>query len=256
MAQHFSTLLAAAAMQPHTTVAALPLMEAAEQRLTMHTFNETAVQLPDMCMHQLFEQAAAEYPNANCLTSGLTGDSLTYSQVDAAANLLAHKLVDTGVAANVSVAVLTDKRPELYIALLAVWKAGGCYVPIDHKLPAARVQYIMEQAEAKVLLAESTIPSPAELLGVPTVHIDGGWGQFSSWSVANPGLRCNQADAAYILFTSGQPPMPLLPCLTDKLLTAIFCWCSHYLLFILCCRLHWTAKGRQGAPYWYCQRHA
>ncbi len=207
IARHFATLLAAIAAQPQVPLSSLDLMSVDERQLVLHTFNDTAAALPALCVHQHFERQAAAVPAASCLVSA-AGSSLSYGEVDARANQLAHALVAAGVGANVAVAVLMDKRPELYIGMLAVLKAGGCYVPIDHTLPAARVSFILQQAEVKLLLTDSGLAVLPQLPPVPTLHLDKGWAQFSGTPRSSPAARSSLADACYILFTSGSTGMP------------------------------------------------
>ena len=202
MTKHFSTLLATAVAQPSTAISALPLMEEVEQQLVLHRFNNTAAPLPELCIHQFFEQQAAATPVAKCLIQGDSGRSLTYAEVNARANQLAHCLVASGVCAGTAVAVLSDKRPELYIALLAVLKAGGCYVPIDPTLPAARVAVILQQSAAKLMLAESTIETLQQLPPVKTLHLDKDC-RSGGQPISNPPTTCKPTAAAYVLFTSG-----------------------------------------------------
>ncbi len=80
------------------------------------------------------------------------GERLTYGEVDARANQLAHWLLAHGAAPGVAVAVSMDKRPELYIALMAVLKAGAAYVPVDPSLPADRASFMLAQADCRILL--------------------------------------------------------------------------------------------------------
>ena len=93
---------------------------------------------------------------------------------------------------------------ELYVGLLAVMKAGGCYVPIDHTLPAARVQSILEQAGCSLMLAQRGVEALSALQSVSIVYLCADWQQFASQARSNPADRCHAADPAYILFTSGK----------------------------------------------------
>lgn len=103
-------------------------------------------------------------PGATCLVYG--GERVTYRQVETRSNQLGNWLVANGVTPNAAVAVCMDKRPEMYIALLAVLKAGGCYVPLDAGLPAETASFMLQQAECRVLLthvrgcdSESCLPA-------------------------------------------------------------------------------------------------
>ena len=93
---------------------------------------------------------------------------------------------------------------ELYLGLLAVMKAGGCYVPIDHTLPAARVQSNLEQSGCSLMLAQRGVEALSALQSVSIVYLSADWQQFASQPRSNPADRCRIADPAYILFTSGK----------------------------------------------------
>jgi non-ribosomal peptide synthetase component F len=125
MAQHLSNLLAAVTVQPAARLSSLGFLSVEEEQLVLHTFNDTAGTPPTMCVHQYFERQAAAMPQNTCLIDSTTGSSLTYSEVNCAANRLARHLIGAGIAADIPVAVLMDKCFEAYIALVAVLKAGG-----------------------------------------------------------------------------------------------------------------------------------
>ena len=93
---------------------------------------------------------------------------------------------------------------EMYLALLAVMKAGGCYVPIDHTLPAARVESILQQAGCRLMLTQEGVEALPALSAVDKVFLTGDWQQFGARQSTNPACRCSVTDPAYILFTSGK----------------------------------------------------
>ena len=125
MSQHLCSLLAAVVARPTARLSELDLLIPEERQTVLHTFNDTAGPTPKLCVQQLFEQQAAAQPHATCLIDSAAGDSLTYAEVNSAANRLARHLVSAGVATDVPVAVLMDKCLEAYIALIAILKAGG-----------------------------------------------------------------------------------------------------------------------------------
>ena len=211
MAQHLSHLLAAAVHGPETALSLLDILGTEERQLTLHTFNDTASAYPsDLTVHQLFEQAAEQSPSAVCLAGG--SERITYAAVNAAANQLAHWLVGRGVAAGCAVGVSLPKCPQLYIALLAVLKAGGYYVPLDPELPAERAVFMLRQTGVRLLLASASVQT-AELPSVEVAVLDQGWQQFTDQPLGNLQQRAGPADLAYCIFTSGstgQPKVQLL----------------------------------------------
>ena len=210
MALHLSNLLAAVAGQPALQLSRISLMTPEEEQLVLHTFNDTAGPLPALCVHQFFEQQAAATPVAVCLVDGRSGASLTYREVDARSNQMAAHLAAAGVAADKPVAVLMDKCFEVYIALIAVLKAGGCYVPIDHTAPAKRVINILQQCGARVLVTQAGSAPAAEQLpaGIDVLIADSLWQQFSSLPADSLQPRCQPNDLYTIMFTSGSTGEP------------------------------------------------
>ena len=204
MTRHLGNLLAAAAARPSAPLSELSLMDADEQRTVLHTFNDTAGPEPALCVHQFFEQQAAATPVAKCLIHCARGSSLTYSEVNVAANRLAHHLISAGVGAEMPVAVMMDKCFELYIAIIAILKAGGCYVPIDHTLPAARVSSILQQSGAQLLLASrTTIGMQTQLPQVNILVAQKRWRQFANLPADNMDRRSRLSNPVYLMFTSG-----------------------------------------------------
>ena len=210
MAKHLAVLAAAAIERPDDTVDSLPLMGPQEQQLVQHTFNDTAGPPLTLCVHQYFERQAAATPAAECLIDAASGVSLAYNEVNSRANQMAHHLIATGVAADVPVAVMMDKCFEVYIAFIAVLKAGGCYVPIDHTAPAARVRSILQQSGCQLLV---TTPAVAAIRGqippeVALLVAEQDWRQFADRPTANAEGRCRMTGLVYQMFTSGSTGEP------------------------------------------------
>lgn len=103
------------------------------------------------------------------------------------------------------------QQVELYLAMLAVMKAGGCYVPVDHTLPAARVESILEQAGCQLMLTQEGVDALPALQGVQKILLSSDWQQFQQQPKINPTGRCGVRDPAYILFTSGELLLTFTP---------------------------------------------
>jgi non-ribosomal peptide synthetase component F len=216
MAQHFATLLAAVVSQPELTLSQLDIMDQQERQLTLQTFNKTYAPYPaTQTLPQMFERMAARASMAACLVAG--DSQLSYAAVNTAANQLAHWLVSRGVATGCAVGVSLPKCPQLYIALLAVMKAGGYYVPLDPELPAERAMYMLNQTGVKLLLVSATAGT-AELPDVQVVVIDQGWERFRDQPMSNLRPQSGPTDLAYCIFTSGSTGQPKVRRLTNGLL--------------------------------------
>lgn len=144
-------LLMAALDAPDTGMYDLPLLPEAARDQVLVAFNRTEVPFPaDMCMHQLFEQQAAAQPRAPCIL--WKAGFLSYAEVDKRANQVANYLLRLPGDPLCPVAVLMDKCPDLYIAILGVLKSGRPYVPLDPDYPPERLAFSLEDAGANVLV--------------------------------------------------------------------------------------------------------
>ena len=163
--------------------------------------------------------AAAAFPS--CLSRRRLPSRLSYGTVNSLANQLARRLAEVGVTADVAVGVSLPKSVRLYISLLAVLKAGGCYVPLDPGLPAERAAFMLKQAGARMLLTDPG-SSISEVSSVQTMHVGdpmtADW-QCGSLPDGNLPLRCTPADLYSIIYTRSE--------------TTSYCACMH----VRACRL-------------------
>lgn len=153
------------------------------------------------CVHQLFEQQAAAQPEAICFIDGER--RLSYGTVNSLANQLARRLADAGVTADVAVGISLPKSVQLNVSLLAVLKAGGCYIPLDPGLPVERAAFMLKQAGARLLLTDPDC-SCSEVSSVQMMHVGdpvaADW-QCGSLPDSNLPLRCMPADLYSTIYT-------------------------------------------------------
>ncbi len=139
------------AADPRSRVSALDLVDAAERHRVLEEWNDTGRTVPEATVPELFEAQAARTPDAVAVVAG--GDQLTYGELDARATRLAWRLVtEHGVGPESVVAVFMERAPELIVAILAVLKAGGAYLPVDPHYPAERVAHTLDDARPVCLL--------------------------------------------------------------------------------------------------------
>ena len=152
MAEHYGRLLAHAVRRPETTLATLPIVTADEATTLLRTWNASATAYPaHRSVHELFEECAASTPDATAVVAG--GRSLTYGELNAHANRLARRLRTLGVATDQAVAVAAERTPAMVVALVAVLKAGGCYLPFDPADPAERLEFSFRQAGVRLMIS-------------------------------------------------------------------------------------------------------
>ncbi|MEU6460203.1 amino acid adenylation domain-containing protein, partial [Streptomyces sp. NPDC047065] len=164
----------------------------------------------------LFEEQAARTPDAVALASG--DQRMTYGELNEQANRLARVLTRRGVGPESVVAVLMDRSAELVVALLAVLKAGGAYLPVDPAYPRDRIAYVLEDAEPVCVLTTGALVEvlPAGL-AVPSLALDDldATAALATESSADPrgaadrpGTRTTEEHPAYVIYTSGSTGAP------------------------------------------------
>ena len=163
MVEHLKTLLQGIVNRPQQALSQLPLLTQSEERQLLIEWNQTAASYPqELCLHQLFEQQAARTPDSIALIC--EDERVTYAELDRRANQLAHHLLSLGVGPEIFVGLLLTRRTELVVALLAVLKAGGAYLPLESTYPQERLRFMMEDTSANILITEESLLSLANNL--------------------------------------------------------------------------------------------
>lgn len=136
------------------------------------------------------------------------GLRFSYADLDARANQLAHYLLAAGVAPGARVAILLPRSLQTYVALLAVLKAGGTFVPIDPSSPADRVGYMVDDAQVDLVLTTTALAALTVGSQPPTVHVDELESALAALPITRPSARVEGDPAAYIIYTSGSSGRP------------------------------------------------
>jgi len=203
MAQHLVTLLAAIVTAPTLPLAGLAMSSDAE-RAWLASLNQTAF---DFCapqtFHQLFEAQVTRTPEALALICG--GERWTYAQLNRQANRLARHLRDVGVGAEVHVALLLDRSPQMIAAILAVMKAGGAYVPLDPDWPEERLSWLLTDAAPLLVLSTTALRGRLPRGGMEVLCVDAMQGAIDD---SNLPSVCHADNAVYIIYTSGSTGQP------------------------------------------------
>lgn len=189
IAEQFQTLLDSALANPESPIRELEIVSAAQRRQIIVEWNKTNRDYDlTSCVHELFERQAARTPDA--LAAVFQNEQLTFAELNRRANQLAAYLKAEGVGAEAPVGIRIEPSLEMLIAVLGILKAGGAYVPLDPRNPQQRINQLLQNAGASILLT-------------PEVLAKG-----QSGSTNNPESSVSTDNLAYIIYTSGSTGQP------------------------------------------------
>ncbi|RRI53016.1 non-ribosomal peptide synthase/polyketide synthase [Pseudomonas aeruginosa] len=206
--RHLTHLLAQMVERPASTcLAEFQMLEAAERRQAIFDWGRNPGRYPDeRSVEQLFASRAAMEPERVALL--FEERQLSYGELNAQANRLAHRLIELGVGPDVLVGIAVERGLEMIVSLLAVLKAGGAYVPLDPEYPQERLGYMIEDSGIALLLSQSHLLQrlPAAS-GIACLALDQAW-DWQDRPASDPQLRAHPQNLAYVMFTSGSTGRP------------------------------------------------
>jgi amino acid adenylation domain-containing protein len=206
--RHFRRLLEAIVGDPQSPVRALELLDDDERRQMLVDWNQTAGCVPSACVHTTFEEQVRDRPHAVALTAGDV--SVTYADLNARANQLAHRLQQLGVGPNACVGICLPRSIDAVIALLATLKAGGAYMPLAPDYPPARLGFMIADGHVRVVVSRSTSRDDFDACDVAVVCLDAEADRHSieAMPTSNPQSPVTIEDLAYVVYTSGSTGEP------------------------------------------------
>jgi amino acid adenylation domain-containing protein len=226
MLGHLRTLLEGIAADNAAPVSELPLLNDAERQQLLVARNQTAKEYPEhgACLHELFARQAALTPER--VAVGGAGTPLTYAALDARAECLAAYLRSLGVGPEVAVGLLLERSAETVVALLAVLKAGGYYVPLDAEYPLERLALMIDDARLGVLLTEERLLDRLPSFWGRAVCLDSEWEEVERAGVeaAPPGGAADPDGLAYVMYTSGSTGRPKGVAVTHRGVVNCIAW--------------------------------
>uniref|UniRef100_UPI0021E14437 non-ribosomal peptide synthetase n=1 Tax=Streptomyces sp. LS1784 TaxID=2851533 RepID=UPI0021E14437 len=183
-------LLRAAAAEPDRPIGRLDLLSGEERRELLVGFNRTDAELPEAGLPELFARRVAATPDAVAVVAGTA--ELTYRELDLCSNRLARALIGQGVRPETPVAVLLERSAELVVAILAIVKAGGAYVPLDPRFPSSRIDLIIRETGAALVLTEDVLTALSQ----------------AESDDSDLEVVCDPRQLAYVMYTSGSTGKP------------------------------------------------
>ncbi|MCW6048552.1 amino acid adenylation domain-containing protein [Lyngbya sp. CCAP 1446/10] len=207
MNEHFQILLSGIVAHPEQSISALPLLPDQEKNLLLVEWNQTQKdESQDLCLHQLIAQQAEVTPDK--IAVSFEGQTLTYEELHQRSNQLANYLQQRGVKPDDLVGICVDRSLEMLVGLLGVLKAGGAYVPIDPNYPPDRVEYMIENSQAKVLLTQQQLVKSLPTEESLVICLDTDWPLIAQESQEMPIASVTPENMAYVIYTSGSTGKP------------------------------------------------
>ncbi|MFH8492330.1 amino acid adenylation domain-containing protein [Streptomyces longisporoflavus] len=204
-AARFLRVLRQLATAPEAVAARVDILEPAEHHRLLTEFNDTAAPTPDITVNGLVEAQAARTPDAVAVIAD--GTTLTYREVNARADRLARELAGRGVGRESVVALSLPRSADLVVALLAVLKAGGAYLPVDPKYPSHRLEAIFGEARPHLVLTDSGTVAVLPEHDAPDVFLDT-LDLSGDDDTPGPELPVLHEQLAYVMYTSGSTGKP------------------------------------------------
>src|SRR5499427_330883 len=199
-------LLEAAVAAPDVAIGRLEILSAEERRTLLQEWTATGRALPGATLPQLFAAQVAATPDAVAVV--FAGEQLSYGELDARANQLAHHLRALGVGAESVVGMCLERSLELVVSLIAILKAGGGYLPLDPGYPRERLSFMLADAGAAVLLTQSGLRERLEAPGVRRLELDGEAAAIAAHPNSAPAGTVGPHNLAYVIYTSGSTGTP------------------------------------------------
>ncbi|MFI5618577.1 amino acid adenylation domain-containing protein [Streptomyces sp. NPDC051567] len=206
-AEHVGVLLDGVAAEPKAPVSALPLVTGAELERVVHEWNAARAEpVPSGAIHDHVAAMAAATPEATAVSCGR--ETLTYRELDERANRLAHHLIALGAGPDLLVGLSVERSAQMAVGLLGIMKSGAAYVPLDPAYPADRLEYMLRDSGAGLLVTHRGLQERLPAADTVIVDLDRDAAAIGRLPVTAPQVPVTGADLAYVIYTSGSTGRP------------------------------------------------
>jgi amino acid adenylation domain-containing protein len=213
--EHYANLLRAAAAAPETPLIKINFLGEAEKKRLLVEWNNTRKQYPrDVSISHLVEQWAMSRPQSPGVSYGES--TLTYAELNARANQLAHQLQTFGLKRGDVVGLLTERSNEMIVAMLGILKAGGGYLPLDPSYPQERLAFMLNDSGARFLVTQPALTKLIEKHGAQIVPIDSAFKSLTGQREGNLPDSPAATDLANLIYTSGSTGLPKGVCIPHR----------------------------------------
>jgi amino acid adenylation domain-containing protein len=207
MVECWRTLLEGVVADPGQRISQVAILPEVERQKLLVGFSQTQKSYPLTFAHQRFEVESEKNPDAIAVKCGST--ALTYRDLNQRANKLAHYLRSIGVGPEVPVALCLERSVEMMVSILGILKAGGAYVPLDPSYPRERLEFMLSDCDASVLLTQAHLPPIAQSSRqMRVIRLDTDWPTVDLQPAQSPQANIAPEELAYVIYTSGSTGGP------------------------------------------------
>ena len=207
MQEHYVRLLEELVSRPSAGIGSLPLMSETDMQQTVLAWGQSSGTVePERCLHRMLEAQARLTPEAIAVEQ--EGRSLTYRELDARSNHVAHYLRRRGVEPGVVVGLCLERSIELIVGLLGILKSGGAYLPLDADYPTERLEYMLRDSQVRVLMTQQDQLVRLPATNAHSICLDSEWAQIAKCPESAIAGTDALDNLAYVIYTSGSTGHP------------------------------------------------
>ncbi len=223
MGRHVRILLEGIVADPSARISELPLLTQTERHQLLVEWNDTRAEFEHgVCAHQLFETQVAAKPDG--VAVAFEDEKLSYRELNARANKLAHHLRGLGVGTGDVAGIFMERSLEMIVGILGVLKAGAACLPLDPSLPNERLAFMLRDAGGPVVLSQQRLVPKLPETGARVVCLDSDWEAIAQKHEANPRTSVTRESWIYVIYTSGSTGRPKGVCMPHRALVNLVGW--------------------------------
>ncbi len=220
----FEHLLYETIENPYKALLKISILTKVEMKKIMYEFNNTKMEYPrNKTIVKLFEEQVEKTPQNTAVV--FKSSSITYEELNNKANKLARVLRKKGIGAENIVGIMVEKSIELIVGMMAILKSGGAYLPIDPNYPKRRIEYILEDSKAKILISKGNLAAEIKFSGV---MLDLKGDEFYKEDSSNLNNITTSNNLAYVIYTSGTTGVPKGVLIEHRALVNMVFWHKNY----------------------------
>ncbi len=223
MIEHFKNLLQNIVSNTEKKISELQMLSDEEKNLILNKWNDTDFVFNNFnCVHKLIEEQTFKTPDSVAVV--FEGETISYDELNKRSNQLANYLNRLGVYPETLVGLCVERSIEMVVGILGILKAGGAYIPIDISYPQSRIEFMISNSNAKILITQKSIAVSLPENISKVVLIDEDWKQISNESSANFDSKVTLDNLAYVIYTSGSTGLPKGAMITHRSLSNHMLW--------------------------------